>query len=158
MPREISLPYLPQFPKKLPLEDKLDRLLDSVGARISRHPIIRKAEEVYSRIPYIPERRMGTPFGEIKTPEVSLPRLIPPKMDDRRRDGLKATMAIDASSLIATVPVIGEAIADVVEDTYGAKVRETLTREEMDLYVKYDKLGPSTLAALRAFVMSEPRR
>jgi len=139
---------------KLPLEEQVDAILDSAARNAAAHPLVRRLAEIHSRLPALPERDMPTPFGAVRIPEIRVPEPLPPQMDERRREVVKAAAATDLSSIVGVIPVLGDAVADVVEDVFAAKIRDTLTKEEMDLYVRYDKLGPSTLAAIRTFIRS----
>lgn len=159
---EIRLPQgiqdlLRRLPTELPLESTIDRALDELERRVAALPTTRILENLHSKLPVIPEVEVGTPLGMIKTPEISLPVPALPKIDDRRRTAVKAAIATDLSAVIGMIPVVGDVVADVVEDIYGARIRKVLTKEEMDTYMKYDKLGPSTYAMLRAFIRRRSR-
>jgi hypothetical protein len=93
-----------------------------------------------------------TPFGQVELPKPKLPKLKPPEMDERRGKAMAHSVAIDISSIIGWIPIIGDIVADVVEDLHGAELRKLLTPAEMEKYVKEDKVAPSTIAMLRTFM------
>ena len=136
-----------------PLEAAVDGIVAAVtevNSRLAESPVGRAYSRVRDSLPAIPERRLPTPFGEIKTPDMTLPELAVLKLDDRRREAIKAAVAIDLSFLISLIPLVGDVVADVIEDTYGEKLKETLTDREFSAYMRHDKFGPSTIAAVRA--------
>lgn len=96
------------------------------------------------------EWKIITPFGEVKFPKPSLPTE-PPKFDERRRKILNHAIAIDLSSVIGWIPVVGDIVADVVEDVHGAELKKLMTAEEYEEYLKQDKVAPSTIAVIRTF-------
>lgn len=143
---------LERIPSKLPFESKIDNLLDKAANKINRLRATRTLSEIHSNLPYLPEVKIGTPFGQIGLPEVSLPEPRAPEIDERRKEAIKAAAAVDLSFIVALIPAVGDVIADVIEDTYAVKIRNVLKADELDDYMKYDKLGPSTLAMLRTFI------
>jgi hypothetical protein len=152
MPKEIKPLKPPPLPAKLPFEDSLDKLLNNLAKKAYDNPAVLKLKQVQEQMPYVAETEFPTPFGTIKTPELGLPKVVPPEIDERRREAVKSAIAVDLSGIAALIPAVGDVIADVIEDTYGAKIKDTLTPEEFNLYTKYDKVGPSTLAMLRALL------
>lgn len=100
------------------------------------------------------EFAVPTPFGEVHLPsfEEMIPKLEAPKMDERRQRALLHGIAVDISSIIGWVPIVGDIVADVVEDLHGAELRRTLTGKEMDEFMIQDKVAPSTIALLRTFL------
>lgn len=160
MARELRPPaiirkLMTSIPTKFPLEDQVDNVIDAIGERVKHSAPIVMIESIQERLPVIPEQELNTPFGRINLPELSVPKLLPEVMNSRRKEALKTAIAIDLSSVVGMIPVVGDVASDVIEDTYGAKLRQTLTEEEMALYSKYDKLGPSTLGLIRAFAKSK---
>jgi len=157
MPREIRPPrvverLLRQIPNRLPLEETLDRALDSLEERVAEHPITKKLEELHSRLPVSPPIDLVTPLGTVKLPELSFPKPVPPKIDTRKREAVKAAIGQDLSYVPGLLPVVGDVLADAISDIFGAKIYETLTKEEFREFQKYDKISPlSTVAMLRVF-------
>ncbi len=142
-----------------PLEATVDRIVEAVtevNSRIALSPAGRAYSRLKDSLPKIPERRLPTPFGEIKTPDMTLPELAVLKLDDRRREAIKAAVAIDLSFAVSLIPFIGDLVADVIEDTYGEKLKETMTDGEFEAYMRNDKFGPSTIAAVRALAAGRP--
>jgi len=93
-----------------------------------------------------------TPFGDVELPMPTLPPLGPPKIDQRRRDILKHTIGADLSVIPSQIPIIGDVIADVIEDLHGKEIHHSLTPDELAEYMKQDKVAPSTIAAIRTFI------
>lgn len=155
-PPEIKLPQglvnaLGSIPDRMPFEDTIDRALDDAADKIASHPLMRKLEELHSRIPVVPSVEVGTPLGKIKTPELALPKPSPPEVDDRKKEAIKAAVADDLTGLIEKIPVVGAAaapISDGLEDTFMAKIHDTLTPEEYELFKKKDKISPLTTLAM----------
>jgi len=87
----------------------------------------------------------------VRAPQLEPPSLEPPQMDDRRKQATKAAVAQDLAFIVGFVPVLGDAVADVVEDAYFRTIHETLTPEEFDTYKRLDVYSPSTAAMLRTF-------
>jgi len=104
------------------------------------------------KIPEVPEVeiKIPTPFGVVRLPiEPPIPR--PPQIDDRRRAALLHALAKDLSMIFGLIPYVGDYIADTIEDLHAAELRRIMTSEEKDYYYRYDKLHPSTIAALLTF-------
>lgn len=160
MARELTPPafirkIMTIFPSRFPFEERVDGVIDGIGERIKHSRPVQAIESLQERLPVIPEQEMNTPFGTVKVPEISAPRILPAEvLDSRKKEALKTAVAIDLSSAVGMVPVVGDVASDIVEDTYGARLRQLLTTEEMNYYTKYDKLGPSTLGILRTFAMT----
>lgn len=110
------------------------------------------------RFPELREFNLPTPFGRVKTPNIKVPEFRPASLDPRQLEVLKAALGTDLAQIVALVPLIGDIIADIVEDTYAEKIRDSTTDEEYKRYLKYDKLGPSTIAAVRTFMVPSLRR
>jgi len=98
------------------------------------------------------ELNIPTPFGKVRFPTPEVPKMQPPQFDDRRMKAFKHTIATDISGIIGMIPVVGDIIADVVEDVHGAELRRILTEEELSEYMRQDKVAPSTIAAIRTFM------
>ena len=95
---------------------------------------------------------LPTPFGDVELPMPTLPPPGPPKIDQRRRDILKHTMGADLAFIPSQIPVVGDIVADVIEDLHGKEIVRSLTPDEMPEYMKHDKVAPSTIAAIRTFI------
>lgn len=102
----------------------------------------------------MPEKEitMPTPFGFVHLPKVKIPKLKEPEIDERRGKALAHTVAIDISGIVGWIPIVGDIVADVVEDLHGAELRKLLTPAEMNKYVKEDKVAPSSIALVRTFM------
>lgn len=144
------------------LEDVTDLVVEVLTELLNNAFIEAPPGALYSfvqrALPSLREINLATPLGSVTTPEIGLPEISVLTLDTRKREAIKATLAIDFSGAIALFPGIGDVIADVIEDTYGAKLRELLTDSERASYAKFDKLGPSTVAVARAFMLESVRR
>lgn len=139
-----------------PLEQLVDQIInfsiDMANRLAIEGPFARVYEDIRNSGPHVAGVDLPTPFGQVRTPTIGLPELKRIALDTRKRDAFKATTAIDLSGLIGILPFIGDVIADIAEDTYGAQLRELLTPEEMNLYTEYDKVNPSNVALARTFM------
>jgi len=100
--------------------------------------------------PTLPETTLPTPFGKVHLPEhkVKLPKL--PSFDEKSRNAMKHAVAIDGSMVPGLIPVVGDLIADVVEDLHFAELRNALTPEQYNEFIKQDKIAPAIIAMARA--------
>ena len=159
-PEETKRFEFPEPPNKVSLLNPVNAVVagvNNVMNRVVDSPIGKVVNSASERLPYLRERPIVTPFGRIKLPEVRLPELHEVELDARKREVLKAAVGIDASQAVAIVPVVGDIIADTIEDIHQEALRETLNDAEFRAYTKYDKLGPSTLAVARTFMREEGR-
>lgn len=145
MPRTIRPPRPPALPDTLPGEDRLDAALDRLASRLENSALVRRAKEIEDRLPSIESVEFPTPLGTIKTPALEPPTLVPPQIDERRREVLKAAALDDLAGLIAFIPVVGDIISDPIEDTAMAKLHDTLTPQETIVFQNADKALPLTL-------------
>ena len=160
--RELKLP-VPRLPTSFPGEALVDRLLDSIGRKVSSFPLVRLADEITQRIPYPAEARLGTPFGDVRLPPLNLPRLTHPELDPRRKEAIKAAIPKDIiSELINRVPAVGSYAGIILEpivDTFDAKVTQSLTPEERDVFLNWEKKSPfTTVALVQTFIRVKARR
>jgi len=93
-----------------------------------------------------------TPFGKVEVPQPELPPTEPPKMTKRRHEAMKDATATTLGQVLGLLPVVGDAMADVVEDLHGKELRDTLTERELTEYQKQDKVSPSVIALARTFM------
>jgi len=100
--------------------------------------------------PTFPETTIPTPFGSVHLPEhkIGLPKL--PSFDEKSRAAMKHAIAIDGSMVPGLIPVVGDVVADVVEDLHFAELRKILTASQYDEFIKQDKIAPATIAIMRA--------
>ncbi len=105
--------------------------------------------------PTLPETTVPTPFGRVRLPEhkIRLPKL--PPVDEKSRAAMKHAVAIDLSMLPGLLPVLGDVVADVVEDLHGAELRKVLTTPQYDEFLKQDKIAPATIAMMRTLTKQE---
>lgn len=131
---------------------------NSLMNRVADSPVGRTINNASERFPYLRERPISTPFGRVKLPEIKLPEVHEIELDTRKREALKAVIAVDLAQIAGLVPVLGDAVADVIEDTFQETVRDSLDDREFRAYTKYDKLGPSTIAMARTFMLTNKPR
>jgi hypothetical protein len=142
-----------------PLEAAVDRVVEAatgVNNKLVTSPIGRAYAKVADSARLLPERRVPTPFGDVKMPELGLPELAVVDLAPESREAIKAAVAIDLSFAISLIPLVGDLVADAIEDTYGEKLKESLTDRQYTNYMRNDKFGPSTIAAVRALAASRP--
>ena len=96
-----------------------------------------------------PGFRFPSPLGSLEVPELELPPLAFPKLDERTDQALRYALGADLSGLIALVPAVGDALADVIRDMHRAEIKRILTADEFHSFVQNTKLGPDTLAMIR---------
>lgn len=123
----IKLPTLPgqKEPPKLPISPfKGRRLLES--------------------------REIPTPFGKVSTPEIELPPLKLPSLEDRHRKALAHAVAVDGADLVGLIPWVGSTLADSLRRMHTAEIRKLLTPEEYDKYAKWDRTYPDVIALIRS--------
>jgi len=97
------------------------------------------------------ELEIPTPFGTVRLPKPERIFLPPPQIDERRAKALRHVVASDLAAIFGIIPIVGDIIADVVEDLHGAELSRILTPEEQEEYRKQDKVAPSIIALLRTF-------
>ena len=100
--------------------------------------------------PTLPETTIPTPFGKVRLPEykVELPKL--PPFDEKSRSAMLHAIAIDGAMVPGLIPVVGDIVADVVEDLHFAELRKVLTSEQYGEFIRQDKIAPATIAMMRA--------
>lgn len=100
--------------------------------------------------PTLPSTTIPTPFGSVHLPEhkIGLPKL--PSFDEKSRAAMKHAIAIDGAMVPGLIPVVGDLVADVVEDLHFAELRKVLTTEQYNEFIKQDKIAPATIAIMRA--------
>ena len=100
--------------------------------------------------PTLPSTTIPTPFGKVHLPEHKLgPPKLPP-IDEKSRSAMLHAIAIDGAMVPATIPWVGDALSDVIEDLHFAELRKVLTKEQYDEFIKQDKIAPATVAMARA--------
>ena len=149
--RQIRPPKPPPLPDKLPFEEQIASALDRAAARLQQSPFPRLIRRIEEKLPSVEATQLPTPLGTVRTPHLEFPSFQPPQMDDRRKKATKAAVAQDLAFLVGFIPVVGDAVADVVEDVYFQNIIDTLTPEEFETFKKLDTYNPSTVAMLRAF-------
>lgn len=136
---------------KLPFEDEIDRVLNTIARIIEEHPLTKPLQEIKDKLPVLPEIEIPTPLGKFLTPLIELPNPLPPKIDERRREAVKGAIADDIASILEKIPLL-HPVADTLEDIAIEKLHNTLTDTEYRLFRKYDKICPiTTLALLQTF-------
>jgi len=161
--RIIEFPIRPpKLPEKLPGEDAISQGVERALGLMERDPILGLVNRLIEKIPVIPERAYSTPLGNYKTPEFYIPRLTPARFDGRQREAFKAAVMNDLSALVEIIPTLGivaAPLADAIGDTAMAKIQDTLTPAESQLFRSYDKVDPlSTIAMIRTMVRTQKER
>ena len=105
----------------------------------------------------LPDIPFSTPFGRVHFPQPELPPVrLAFNIDARRREALVQGFGADGSKVLGLIPVVGEFLADAVQDTHRGEIRRMLTTQEMDSFVKYTKVSPfDSLALLRTFLKED---
>ena len=135
MPRPtFRPPKPPRLPDTLPFEESVDQGLDRAAAALGDSRFLRAVRRIEEKLPVIGATEIPTPLGTVHAPPLEPPSLDPPQMDDRRKQAVKAAVAQDLAFIVGFVPVVGDAVADVVEDAYFRTIHETLTPEEFQTY------------------------
>lgn len=147
----IRPPNPPRLPDTLPFEESIDRALDRAAAALEGSRLLNTIRRIEENLPVLEATEIPTPLGKVRAPPLEFPSLEPPQMDTRRKHVVKAAMAQDLAFVVGFVPVVGDAVADVVEDIYFRNIQETLTPAEFETYKRFDVYNPSTVAALRTF-------
>ena len=159
--RQIKPPKPPPLPSTLPLENQIDRLLNKLASRIEKSAITQRMRQLEEQAPVIESVDFPTPFGTIQTPHLTIPVPVPPTIDQRRKEIVKAALADDLAGLVEKIPLVGALawpIVDAVEDTYMVKVQELMTPDEWRTFREFDKVSPLTVAAvLRTFAKGRGR-
>ena len=157
MGKEIHLP-IPKLPDRLPFEPLLERISFAVARKVTSFPLVKAIDSVGQKIPYPAEGRIGTPFGSVRLPPLNIPTMKVPKMDERQIEAFKASVGKDLVELLAkipyasTIPGVGEAI-EAVADTYAAKIHESMTPEQYEVFKKWEKKSPaSCVAVIQSFI------
>ena len=135
------------------VDSMIDGAVDRVVAlhnRVARSKLGDVYERVRTAAPHLDERLAHTPFGSVKLPDFVLPPIAAFSPTTSQREALKAACAIDLSFPIGFIPIVGDIIEDIVGDMYSEKLYDSLTAGERARYLRYDKGGPSTIAAVRA--------
>ena len=159
--RQLRPPKPPPLPTTLPLENQVDALLNKLATTLEETRFTKMMRDLEARAPVIESIDFPTPFGKVRTPGLTLPVPVPPTMDQRRKEIVKAALADDLAGLVEKIPFVGAfawPIADAVEDTYLVKLQELMTPEEWRTFKEFDKVSPLTVAAaLRTFARRNPR-
>lgn len=105
--------------------------------------------------PTLPEMTIPTPFGRVSLPEhkIEWPRL--PAIEEKSTRAMKHAIGIDLSMIPGLLPVVGDVVADVVEDLHAAELRKILSPKQYDEFLKQDKIGPATIAMARTLTKGD---
>ena len=132
--------------------DGIISVANNILNKVSDSPVGRVINRASEVLPQLQERDAYLPFGHVRLPEVKIPELEHLELDDRKRDIVKQAVGIDVAQVAGVVPVLGDLVADVIEDTHAEAMRDLLSDTELSTYLKHDKLGPSTMAVARTFM------
>ena len=140
-----------KLPNQLPLEKQVNGLLDRAAEKIDKSFPMRKARQIYDKLPVIPEMSLPTPFGTYVTPRLEMPAPRVPPMTDKTREAVKAGLLSDVSEIITIIPGVGDVVAgvtDAMNDTARAKIFTSLNAKQYDNFLNRDKVSPSTTLAV----------
>lgn len=107
-------------------------------------------ENPFKQRTILESRKLPTPFGSIETPNIELPPLKLPTLEDRHRKALGHTLGIDASDILGIIPWVGSTLADSIRAMHTREIKKLLTPDEYEKYLKWDKTYPDVLALLRS--------
>jgi len=117
--------------------------------------VARRLTEIREKVPTLAAWDFPTPIGTMRLPALELPEVPSPRVDQRRKELIKAAIGDDVSGLVEKIPFVGVflgPVADFLEDLAGAKIDTLLTPSEREVFRNWDKSSPSTtLAALATF-------
>lgn len=150
-PPKLVINILGILPNSLPFENQIDGLLDKAADKITRSAPMRKAQELYDKLPVIPEMSLPTPFGTYITPRLELPVPRPPVINDKTREAVKAGILSDVAEVITIIPGVGDVmgvITDAMSDTAAAKIYTSLNTAQYNNFLNRDKVSPSTTLAV----------
>ncbi len=140
----------PPLPDKLPFEGAVGRALLKVSQAIDSFPPVRVVNSLVDKLPYFPEQNMGTPFGKIALPELSLPKIKAPEMGEQHKAALKASIGADVASALEFIPGLGPIISEPIQDMFAARINDALDPGEYKTYMSWEKKSPlSTIAVLQ---------
>lgn len=128
---------------------------NGIVGKVVSSPVGRVVNKASTTLPYVKETPFPTPFGKVRLPGLRIPELHPIILDERKRKALNYSLGIDVSGVVGIVPVVGDIVSDIIEDTYYEQIREMLSDAEVIDYVRFDKLGPSVVAMARTFMPKE---
>ena len=140
----------PPLPDKLPFEGTVGRALLKVSQAIDNFPPVRAVNSLVAKAPYFPEQDLGTPFGKVTLPELSLPQVHAPEMGEAHKAALKASIGADMASALEFIPGLGPLIAEPIQDMFAARINDALAPGEYKTYMSWEKKSPlSTIAVLQ---------
>ena len=107
----------------------------------------------------LPSKEIETPFGKTETPSIELPPLkLPPRPDElseRQKKAFDHALGTTGAQIVGLFPVVGSALSDMLEDIHSPKLKELLTPEEKEKFIKYDRTYPTLFALIRTFQEAE---
>ena len=155
---QLRPPKPPPLPNTLPLEKQVHGTLNGISGRISKSRLGSALRRLDDRSPSLESVELGTPFGPILTPHLTLPELTPPVLDARQRQAVKAAVAMDLAALVAIVPIVGDIIGNAVQDTYRPQLQRLLSPAETPGFIERNKVSPSTTVAVLQTIVKADRR
>lgn len=97
-----------------------------------------------------------TPFGTVHVPDIDTPPLRLPSAPTR--EGLAAIkhgIGSDLALVVGLVPIVGDVVADILEDLHEAEIHRILSKEHYERYKEYNKTLPSSIALARIYMFKE---
>jgi hypothetical protein len=103
-------------------------------------------------MPSIKGRKFPTPFGSVNLPTLETPPLsLPRKPDARLSQAIRHGLGEDLAQIIALIPLVGDIVADAIEDLHHSEIKDILTPEEYKRFSEYNKWMPTSIAMIRTF-------
>lgn len=94
--------------------------------------------------------KVPTPFGSIQFPNLETPPFeVPKRPDEKERRLIKQALGQDLTQVIALIPAVGDFLADAIGDMHQREIVSLMGMESYLKYAEYDKVFPSTVAAIR---------
>lgn len=93
-------------------------------------------------------RGLPTPFGRVNLPDIETPARGLPKVDGRKRAAIKHAIGSDLTGILALIPWVGGAVGGQLSDLHYAEMRKILSPQELDRFIRADKMIPSNGLAL----------
>lgn len=111
-----------------------------------------KSKKLREGVKVLPQVSIPSPFGTFQLPSYGLPPLRKPRWTKERKGALRHALGSDLSQVVAIVPLVGDTLADVLEDVHMAEVKKLLSPEEFDRFLQETKVAPDTLALIRTYI------
>lgn len=95
---------------------------------------------------------LPTPFGTAHVPEMALPPLAMPKLDDEQKRAMAHALGSDLAMLPGEIPVVGDFLEDVLLKLHRGEIAKHLSPKEQEQLLESGKVGPDSIALLKIFL------